>query len=142
MSALAPRAKYPTFSFPDPGTKAHGVITQPPEDSQVRKFGTDTLEFWPDGNPIMQTRIVLRDNTDTEYAVYAKGRMAKAITSAIIEAGADDLEVGGELSVEFTQYGTPKTPGGKPPKLYEATYIKPTVSAADHADQDDDEPPF
>jgi hypothetical protein len=138
MSALAPRAKYPTFPFPEPGTRAHGVIILPPEDSQSKKFNTEILEFWPDGNPIMQTRIVMRDNTGAEFAVYAKGRMAKAITKAIIAAGADDLEVGGELEVVFSDYGEGKNPA-MPPKEYEATYIKPTVSAVDHAD---DEPPF
>jgi hypothetical protein len=141
MSALAPRAKYPTFKFEQPGTRVHGVITQPPEDSQVRKFGTDILEFWPDGNPIMQTRIVLRVADGTEWAVYAKGRMARAVTTAIVAAGASDLEVGGELEVTFTGYGTPK-PGAQPPKLFEAEYVKPTVSAVDHADYDDSEPPF
>lgn len=140
MSALAPRAQYPTAKFDAPGTRVHGVITQPPQDSQVRNFTTGELETWPDGNPIMQTRVVLRVATGEEVAVYAKGRMAKAITGAIIAAGADDLEVGGELSVTFTQYGTPKK-GAQPPKLYEAEYAEPTASAVDHAD-DDDEPPF
>jgi hypothetical protein len=133
MSALAPRAKYPTFQFPVPGTRIRGIITRPPEDRQARKFGTDILDFWPDGNPIMETKIVLRVADGTEHAVYAKGRMAKAITMAIVKAGASDLEVGGELEITHSGLGQSK-PGAQPAKLFEATYTAP--------DCDSDEPPF
>lgn len=142
MSALAPRSKYPTFSFDKVGVKITGVISQPTEDRQARKFGTDVLDFWPDGNPIMQTRIVLRVADGTEHAIYAKGRMAKAITAAIIAAGAEDLEVGGELTVEHHAVGEGKNPS-MPPKEYRAKYVKPAASAADPDDPwADDEPPF
>ena len=139
MSALAPTPQYPSAKFVNVGDKIHGVITQPPEDRQARKFGTETLDFWPDGQPVMQTKIVLRAADGIEYAVYAKGKMASAITKAIIAAGAPDLLVGGELSVTFT--GTaPSKGGGQPAKLYEATYASPPPSAGDY--RDDDEPPF
>jgi len=146
MSALAPRAKYPSFSFDKPGAKIHGVISQPTEDRQARVYGKDELDWWDDAKtqPIMQTRIVLRVPDGTEYAIYPKAgsRMAKAVTGAIIAAGATDLEVGGELEVSFPRYGEGKNPAN-PPKTYEAVYIKPTVSAVDHADPwADDEPPF
>lgn len=139
MSALAPRAKYPTFKFEQPGTTLDGIVSQPTEDSQVREFGTDKLKFWPDGNPVMQTRIIVRDSAPSEWAVYAQGRMAKAITQAIVAAGAGDLEVGGHLQIRFTGYGTGKNPA-MPPKEYTAKYAKP---ADDYAPaDDDDEPPF
>lgn len=137
MSALAPRAKYPSAQFPTPGTRVQGVITQQPEDSQVKNFTTGDLEFWPDGNPIMQTKVVLRVADGTEVAIYVKGRMAKAVTQAIITSGEDDLEVGGVLAVTFTEYGTPKK-GAQPPKLYGAEYTAPGPESS----RDDDEPPF
>jgi hypothetical protein len=139
MSALAPRAKFPTFKFDKPGTTLRGVVSQPTEDSQVREFGTDKLKFWPDGNPIMQTRIVVQDSIGNEYAIYAQGRMAKAITAAIVAAGAGDLEVGGILTVTFTQYGEGKNPA-MPPKEYSATYVPPVPGAS--APGEEEEPPF
>lgn len=142
MSALAPSAKYPTVKFPQVGSRFKGVITQPTEDRQAKKFGTQDLDFWPDGQPVMQTKVVMRDSAGAEWALYAKGKMASAITKAIITAGAGDLEVGGELEVIHHAVGEAKA-GGQPPKLYEATYIKPTVSAVDHADPwADDDPPW
>jgi hypothetical protein len=142
MSALAPRAKFPTASFPEPGTKHKGVIAQEPRDSQVKNFDTGLPEFWDDNKtqPIMQTQIVLRTSTGEEVAVYAKGRMAKAITGAIIQSGASDLEVGGELEVTFTEYGEPKKRGAKPPKLYSSVYVPPVPGAS--APGEEEEPPF
>lgn len=143
MSALAPHAKYPTVKFPQVGARFKGVITQPTEDRQAKKFGTEILDFWPDGQPVMQTKIVMRadDGEEQEYAVYAKGKMASAITKAIVAAGASDLEVGGELEVVHHAVGEAKA-GGQPPKLYEATYTKPSASADPGNGWDDDEPPF
>jgi hypothetical protein len=138
MSALAPRAQYPSFKFASPGETFHGVITQPPLDRQAQEYGTGKPKVWPDGQPVIQTRIVARLADGNEWAIYASGRMARAITNAIVAAGSADLEVGAELSVKFT--GTvPSKGGGQPAKQFEATYVKPTVSAVDHQD---DEPPF
>jgi hypothetical protein len=74
----------------------------------------------------------MRVSDGTEYAIYPKAgsRMAKAITGAIIAAGASDLEVGGELEVSFPRFGEGKNPAN-PPKEYEASYVKPSASAAD-----------
>jgi hypothetical protein len=142
MSALAPRAKYPTFKFETPGTTLEGVVSQPTEDFQAREFGTDKLKFWPDGNPVMQTRIVVQDSAPSEWAIYAQGRMAKAITAAIRAAGAEDLEVGGYLAVTFTHYGEGKNPA-MPPKEYTANYTPPVPGQGVPADPwADDEPPF
>jgi hypothetical protein len=141
MSALTPSAKYPSFSFEDEGLGAEfrGVITQEPLDSQASKYNPDPkakreLDFWPDGNPIMQTRIVARMADGIERAIYAKGRMAKAITAALIEAGASDIEVGSEISVKWTEG---KGKAGSP-RLYAASYTAPVPGSF----RDDDEPPF
>src|SRR5579859_814926 len=128
MSALAPRPQYPTFKFDHLGAEIDGLIVAPPEDRQARDFKTGTPKFWPDGNPIMQTRIVLRDSSGVDQALYAEGRMAKAITQAIIAAGAPDLLVGGRLRVKHHALGEAKG-GGQPPKLYEAEYVSPSAPA-------------
>jgi hypothetical protein len=137
MSALAPKAKYPSFKFAQPGDEFDVIVTQPTEDRQAKEFGTEKLKFWPDGNPIMQTRVVGRAGDGIEYAIYAEGRMARAITKALIEAGEDDIEEGSRLRVTFTHYGEGKNPA-MPPKEYKAHYTPPAVASS----RDDDEPPF
>lgn len=138
MSALAPRAKYPSFKFAQPGDEFDVIVTQPTEDRQAREFGkNDVLKFWPDGQPVMQTKVVGRAQDGIEYAIYAEGRMARAITSALITAGEDDIEEGARLRVKFTHYGEGKNPA-MPPKEYEAHY----TAAGPESSRDDDEPPF
>jgi hypothetical protein len=137
MSALAPRAKYPSFKFAQPGDEFDVIVTQPTEDRQAREFGKDALKFWPDGQPVMQTKIVGRAADGIEYAIYAEGRMARAITSALVEAGEDDIEEGSRLRVRFTGYGEGKNPA-MPPKEYKAQYTAPGPQSS----RDDDEPPF
>lgn len=139
MSALAPRPQYPSFKFTNPGDRAHGIIICPPEDRQAQEFGTNKLKFWPDGQPLIQTKIVMRNASGEEYAIYASGRMARAITNAIVKAGAPDLLVNGELTVTFT-HTVPSKGGGQPAKEYEAVYVSPSAPAG--GGYDDDEPPF
>lgn len=133
MSALAPKPKYQSFSFDTLGAEFSGTITEPPQDSQARKFGTNELDFWPDGQPKIQTRIVAMMADGEVRAIYASGRMARAITSALIEVGASDIEVGGQISVKWAK-GQGKTGS---PKEYEATYTAPAPGS-----YDDEEPPF
>lgn len=137
MSALSPKAKYPTFKFAQPGDEFDVIVTQPTEDYQAKEFGTDKLKFWPDGNPVMQTKIVGRAADGIEYAIYAQGRMAKAITKALIDAGEDDIEERSRLRVKFTEYGQGKNPA-MPPKEYKAQYTAPDPQSSFN----DDEPPF
>jgi hypothetical protein len=135
MSLLAPRPKYPSVKFAELGDEVDGTITQPPEDMQARDFDTGKPAFWDDEKtqPKMQTRIILNVNGE-EQALYASGRMAWAISSAIGDAGASDLEVGGRLWVKHHELGERKGKG-KAPKLYKAKYSVPQP-------RNDDEPDF
>jgi hypothetical protein len=136
MSMLAPTPKFPTYKFASPGATVTGIVSYEPTDSQVRVFGSMTeLKFWPDGKPVMQTRVVLKTADGTEWAIYVKDRMAAAVRKAVAESGAPDVEVGGTLTVTFTELGEGK--GAQPPKLYEAKYVAPVAGAAE-----DDGPPF
>jgi hypothetical protein len=126
VSALAPRAKYPSASFKEVGQSYSGTVAFPPEDRQATKFQTRELLTWPDGSPVMQTRIVLNlDNDGGQVAVYAQGGSAKAVTAALVEAGAADIEVGGHLAVTFTGYDPESKNPANPRKLYEASYTPP-----------------
>lgn len=139
MSALSPKAKYPSFKFAQPGAEFDVIVTQPTEDRQAKEFGSDKLKWWdPETKtqPVMQTKIVGRAADGIEYAIYAEGRMARAITKALIDAGADDIEEGSRLRVKFTHYGEGKNPA-MPPKEYAAQYTAPQPGL-----RDDDEPPF
>jgi hypothetical protein len=135
MSLLAPRPKFPSVKFAELGDEVDGIITQPPEDRQALDFDTGKPAFWDDEKtqPKMQTRIIL-DVDGTEHALYASGRLAYAITDAIVAAGASDLEVGGRLWVKHTELGERKGKG-KPPKLYKSKYSPPKP-------RDDEEPDF
>lgn len=125
MSALAPRPKFPTAKFATVGQSYSGVVLFPPEDRQAREFNSDKLKVWPNGDPYMQTKIVLRQDDDTEVAVYAHGGMAQAITSAIVAAEAPDIEVGGRLTVTYTGTDPESKNPANPRKLYKAEYIPP-----------------
>ena len=123
MSALAPRPKFPTAKFATVGQQYSGVVLFPPEDRQAREYGSDKLKVWPDGSPVIQTRVVLRQDDDTEVAVYAQGRMAKAVTDAIVKSGAADIEVGGRLTVTFTGTDPESKNPANPAKMFSAEYI-------------------
>lgn len=136
MSLLAPRPKYPSVKFAELNDEFDGVITQPPEDRQARDFDTGKPAFWDDEKtqPKMETRIILQAQDGVEYAMYASGRLAWAISAAIGDAGASDLEVGGRLWVKHHELGERKGKG-KPPKLYKSKYAPPKP-------RDDEEPDF
>lgn len=138
MSALAPRAKYPSAKFDTVGKSYSGTVAIPTEDRQARKYGTTELAFWPDGNPVMQTRIVLNlDNSEGEQvAIYAQSNLAKAITKAIVDAEAADIEVGGHLTVTYKGNDPESKNPANPRKLYEAKYTAPAGGEWDPADLD------
>jgi hypothetical protein len=100
-------------------------VVYPPEDRQARKYGSTELATWPDGSPVIQTRIVLDPGNGAErVALYAQGRMAHAITKALVDSNAADIEVGGHLTVTFSET-KPSKGGGQPAKHYTAKYVPP-----------------
>lgn len=115
------------------GDEIVGFIIRTPEVRQQRNFDTGEPLFWSDGNPRMQMVITLmteeQDASDPEdsgeRSIYARGNMLAAIRTAVRQAGARGLEVGGKLLVKFSGEGTPTRRGLNPPKLYEARYRAP-----------------
>ena len=106
-------------------------------------YQTTTLDFWPDGNPKMELVLVVDigetgDHDTTERRLFAKkgGAMWKALQEALRESGAP-LERGGRIKMRYTEDGTPKVKGHKPPKQYKAKWTPPAKVAPSVADLDD-----
>lgn len=126
-----------TAKFPTLGTEVSGTITaiHPPED-QTDPRGNVVKD--KNQNPKKQVRIVLstdlRDPADPEddgaRTLYVKGWMTGAIGQGVRKAGAKQPEVGGWLSVVFSDEEPSTTPGFDPTKKYTATYRPPAGAGA------------
>ena len=123
MGGGAPSVKFSTI-----GTTVSGVISEPPEVQQVRDFQSGEPQYWPDGKPRQQIVVTL-DTDEGDRRVFVKGQMVKAIRDAVKEAGADGLEVGGQLQVTYVGDGERKG-NLNPPKVYRASYGPPEPGAA------------
>lgn len=111
----------PTWKFDGEGTRKTGTITAPPEARQEREYdpgnpGGGTPKTFPSGDPIMgivvevQTdeRDPSKADDDGKRTFYIEGKRLKdAVRTAIRQAGAQGLEVGGKLDVTLTRYDTP-----------------------------------
>ena len=138
-------AKTPSLQFKAPGAKHRGTITRISKPVQAKEFGTDTPATWRSGNPKMQVCVTLQTGEvhpdgekfpdhNGEWGLWVlndfgffPGSMLDAVQKAVAAAKADDLEVGGELAVEF--YGTdPESKNPQNPrKLYRAEYRPPAA---------------
>jgi hypothetical protein len=127
----SPSAKFETI-----GDKHVGRITAMNERQQTNIAG-EALTF-KDGSPRMQWVITIEKADGDVVSLYAKGgkykvasgtgeSMLSAIGTAVRTAGADAVDVGGELAVAFTGLGEAK-PGQSAPKLFQAEYRPPSAS--------------
>ncbi|WP_406419992.1 hypothetical protein [Streptomyces sp. NBC_00842] len=120
----------PSASFPTPGTKIGGTITEPPTVQQQRDLKDGKPKFWDDGNPMMHLVVTIqteqRDPTIDEdngmRRLFVKGQLKNAIAEAVRAAGAPGLQVGGILDVAYTHDGPVSQRGFNPPKQYAARY--------------------
>lgn len=120
MTALAGGSAPPAARFGEIGSKVSGII-EDFQDVPVTDFQTKQARTWPDGNPMIQTRISLRQDDGTLVSLYVKpGRMRTAIREALKAAGEDDIEQEARLTVTFTGYEQGK--GAQPAKTYSAEY--------------------
>lgn len=131
MGSGSKSAKFPTV-----GTTVTGQIVREPEVTQQTEFGTGRPLTWDDGKPRLQLVVQIqtseRDPQDVEddgvRAIYVKGKsLTNAVRDAVRKAGAQGLEVGGTLTVTYV--GDGEADRGMPPKLYTATYQRPTPTA-------------
>ena len=123
----------PAAKFNEIGDRVAGRIVAMDERQQTDL--RNKPRTFDDGNPMMQWVFTVQTDNGDNLCLYAKGgrytaevgsgqSMLGAITQAVRDAGAADIEVGAGLSVAFTGRGT-KKPGYDAPKLYTATYTAP-----------------
>lgn len=125
----------PSFKFTTIGATAKGIIES--LDMQQQNDFESGAPLWWDENktqPKMQLRIVLAtdehdgEDDDGRRAIYVKGEMQKAVRDAIKAAGADKIEEGGTLAVQYHADGEPPKKGMNKPKLYKAQYKQPSIT--------------
>lgn len=112
---------FPSAKFPTKGTKVTGKVSQISE-SPVPEFNNAGRIVSNTGN-VMQVDVVLVNGIDT-VVLHTAGAIYFAIGAALRKIGADDLEVGDTLTVEYTGDGEPTAEGYNPPKEYTATVVK------------------
>jgi hypothetical protein len=125
----------PTCTFPEIGTTWKGQVVDKRTEQQ-RDFDSGKPLTWDDGNPRLQVVITLQtDERDPKIAgddgrrrLFVKGQMLAAIRKAVSDAGAQTVEIGGTLAVQYSGDGEPTRRGMNPPKQYTAAY-KPPVAA-------------
>ena len=117
---------------------------------QKTNFDTREPEFWDDGKPIEQVRIVLQttltDQPDPDTgqddglrSVYIKGwgDQLRELRRAVRASGAADIEAGGTFTATYVRDGElAKGRRGFPPKVYAYEYVAPTATAGLISGQD------
>src|SRR5436190_9543258 len=112
----------PAWKFEEPGTTHTGTIASPPTARQEREYdphnpGGGALKFFPSSDPIMgvitEVQTSERDPANPEddgrRTFYIEGRYIKeAVRNAVRDAGAQGLDVGGQLAVTFTHREDPQ----------------------------------
>jgi len=131
----------PGAKWTDLGVSYKGRITGIEQRQQTDLDGVP-LTF-PDGNPRLQWVITVEQSDGEAVTFYAKGgnykadegkgeAMLAAIGTAVREAGAAAVDVGGELAVAFT--GTAALGGGRTAKLFTAQYRPPAPASIPASD--------
>lgn len=132
------------FSFNRPGDSVLGQIITEPKAVQVKKFGTNELDFWPSGDPKMQTVFQVQtqwrnyegianpDRTQPDSGIrtiYLKGKhFERATKDAILAVGASWLDIGGWFQATYTGDDYNSKAGIKP-KMFEVRYQPPQQQA-------------
>jgi len=127
--------------FDNPGDSVTGTVAVEPEVRDQTDIQTGRILTWDNGDTRKQLVVTLdtdqRDPDDPEddgrRSLYVKGSKQRgsqslhdAVATAVRNAGASGLTVGGELTVRFTGEEPSQTKGFNPRKLYEASYKAPT----------------
>lgn len=117
-------AKYAQFK--NVGDRVGGTIVSA-EERQATEYPSRTPKKWPDGNPMMEWVVTLRQKDGAEVKVpFDTVAKKEAVRDAIRACGAPGLAIGGKLVLAHT--GTEPSKAGAPKKLYEAVYAAPVVS--------------
>lgn len=138
MSLFAPTGGR-AAKFPQPGATITGKISATPFEKQATKFGSQDLDFWPNGDPRMDIVVPLEEtnvpredgNDDGDRTIYVSSKnMRNAIAGAIQTAGQQDVAIGGTLTVTYVGNDPNSKNPANPAKLYEAQYTPPATGLA------------
>lgn len=137
MSFFAPKAST-SAKFHNVGDTVSGTISEISDPMQARKYDDGSPDFWPSGDPVMQVKVTLdtsqRDpqitDDDGKRALWVKqsSQVLYAIQNALKAAGADDLKVGGFLTVTYSGDDPNSKNPRNPKKLYQARYEGPVAA--------------
>lgn len=130
----------PAARFDNVGDVAGGKIVTQPQTHREHELKWDGSRYvkgdpksFQSGDPIygltvdVQTSQRSGPDDDGVRRIWIEGkRLKEAVRSAVREAGAQRLEVGGELWVKYTGDGEPASPQASPPKLWDAKYTAPS----------------
>ncbi len=125
-----------SFPFDKVGDTVTGVIQGPnpyEKRTQTKTDGSGLAKTFPDGTPMtmFQVRLLtnLRDPAnqfdDGIRSVFLKWKSQAAVQTAVRAAGAQDLAVGGTLTLQFVGEEPPTSRGQQPVKLWRAHYVAP-----------------
>ena len=142
MSAFdffAPRASH-SWKFTNPGDTHTGTITEVSDARQATEYGSNELAYWDKERtrPKMQVAVTLdtaerdpQDANDTGKRTLwvvedgRSGSILSAIRQAVHQAGADTIDIGGQLTVAFSGFDPNSKNPANPRKVYSASYVPP-----------------
>ncbi len=126
QNPFAGAIRLPSAKFPTIGTSVAGVVMDigisevPNFDAKGRIDGVKRDE---DGTPVEQVDVTL-DTGEGKVILHTGGAIFYAIGRGLAEIGAEGLDVGDQLVVEYTGDGEPTAKGRNAPKQYSATVVK------------------
>lgn len=142
MSAFdffAPRASH-SWKFANPGDTHTGTITEVSDARQATEFGSNEPAYWDreKTRPKMQVAVTLdtterdpQDANDTGKRTLwvvedgRSGSILSAIRQAVHQAGAGTIDIGGQLTVNFSGFDPNSKNPANPRKVYSASYVPP-----------------
>lgn len=126
MGFFAPAAGA-AVKFNNIGDSVYGRISGPLSERQATYNGTPRTT--KKNQPVMEVVVPLVDADGNERTLYVSAwRMKRAITDAVVVAGAKDIEEGGLLTVTYS--GTEQGEGSQPAKTFTVQYTAPGGTAA------------
>ena len=135
---------FKTFPFDNVGDRVAGVVVQTPVKEQQRDMVTNELSFWDNRQPKwmyrLQIQTELRDSDDPYddgiRTLHLSWKRLDAVRAAIRAAGAKNIEIGGQLALQFTEFGPVTKKGFNAPKIGFKAWYKPPIQEAEPAFMD------
>lgn len=130
MTALAPRPKYDSVKFTNPGDSVTGLIVDF-ADAPVNVYNSNPPipEYWDEAKtrPKMQTRVTVQvEGRHEPVNLWVKpGAMTNAVRDALTAAKAGDIEADGIISMTYVRNDPDSKNPANPKKLFAATYEPP-----------------